>query len=437
MPKHETSCALVWFRNDLRVRDQHSLYKACENHDKVIALYCIDPRHFEYDNYGFRRTGPFRTKFLLDTLGDLKSRLNDLNISLFVFHAKPEDQIPEFCKTFGIDHIYFQNEWTEYEQNVEQALRNWLDTGITLKGSYDQFLYHPEDIPIPISEIPEVFTSFRKRIEKNCQIRPLVEISQKPKNNLIENHSLIPSLQNLGYHDIKIPVQTAFPFSGGENSALERLQNYFFKTGNLANYKKTRNGLLGTDYSSKFSPWLANGSLSARMVYWAVKRFEKAFKKSDSTYWMIFELIWRDYFKYVSMRYGKQIFSLAGIKNIKRDWRTDYKDVRRWINGETDSDFVNANMIELKQTGWMSNRGRQNVASYLAKTLKVDWRIGAAYFESMLVDYDVDSNYGNWMYVAGVGNDPRDRTFNVELQADRYDHNHAFRSRWLNKNLFS
>jgi len=93
-------------------------------------------------------------------------------------------------------------------------------------------------------------------------------------------------------------------------------------------------------------------------------------------------------------------------------------------------------MIELKETGWMSNRGRQNVASFFAKDLELDWRIGAAYFEAMLIDYDVHSNYGNWMYVSGVGNDPRDRKFNVDLQAERYDTDGRYRKLWLQTKLF-
>ncbi len=117
-------------------------------------------------------------------------------------------------------------------------------------------------------------------------------------------------------------------------------------------------------------------------------------------------------------------------------WSTNQKFVQQWVNGETADDFVNANMIELKKTGWMSNRGRQNVASFFAKSQKLDWRIGAAYFESMLIDYDVHSNYGNWMYVSGVGNDPRDRVFNVDLQAKRYDANKKFRNQWLQTKLF-
>lgn len=194
--------------------------------------------------------------------------------------------------------------------------------------------------------------------------------------------------------------------------------------------------MVGEDYSTKFSPWLANGSLSAKTIYWKIREYEAQFGSNDSTYWVIFELIWRDYFKYISLKYNAKVFQLGGILEKKYQWSSDEKLINQWINGETKDDFVNANMIELKETGFMSNRGRQNVASYFAKELLLDWRIGAAYFESMLLDYDVHSNYGNWMYVAGVGNDPRDRKFNTQMQAERYDGNHKFRKIWLIKTLF-
>jgi len=181
---------------------------------------------------------------------------------------------------------------------------------------------------------------------------------------------------------------------------------------------------------------LANGSISAKTIYWKVQQFEKVHFKNESTYWLIFELIWRDYFKYISLKHQNNIFKIGGILHKEYDWKIDEKDIQNWINGKTKSDFVNANMIELKKTGWMSNRGRQNVASYFAKDLLLDWRIGAAYFEAMLIDYDVHSNYGNWMYVAGVGNDPRDRKFNVYLQAERYDANGTFQKMWLQETLF-
>jgi deoxyribodipyrimidine photo-lyase len=259
---------------------------------------------------------------------------------------------------------------------------------------------------------------------------------QLPLTNRIENSTQIPSIEDLGFDDFIAPTKTAFPFHGGESEALKRIDEYFFKSKKVAVYKKTRNGLIGKDYSTKFSPWLANGSLSAKTIYWKIKDFENEFGSNQSTYWVIFELVWRDYFKYISLKHGSKIFKIGGILEKNYTWNADRSIIENWKNGKTKDDFVNANMIELKETGWMSNRGRQNVASYFAKELLQDWRIGAAYFESMLLDYDVHSNYGNWMYVAGVGNDPRDRKFNTKLQADRYDSNHKFRKLWLEKTLF-
>ena len=146
--------------------------------------------------------------------------------------------------------------------------------------------------------------------------------------------------------------------------------------------------------------------------------------------------MWRDYFKYISLKHGNNLFKLGGILQKDYTWRTQEKDINKWINGETKEPFVNANMIELNKTGFMSNRGRQNVASYFAKSLELDWRIGASYFESYLIDYDVHSNYGNWLYVSGVGNDPRDRKFNVKLQAERYDSQGKYQRLWLQDILF-
>ena len=171
-------------------------------------------------------------------------------------------------------------------------------------------------------------------------------------------------------------------------------------------------------------------------IYEQVKKFEQKICKNQDTYWLIFELLWRDYFKYISLKYRDKIFMQGGILQKKYTWDNNQKVFHSWINGTTKEPFVNANMLELKFSGWMSNRGRQNVASYLAKDLQIDWRLGAVYFEAMLLDYDVHSNYGNWMYVAGVGNDPRDRKFNVRLQSERYDPSGKYQNIWLQKTLF-
>ncbi len=426
---------LVWFRNDLRTLDNTVLNEACKHDANVIAVYCFDPRHFETTSYGFRKTESYRAQFLIETITQLKAQLKLLHIELFVFTEVPETCIPKICKVHNISNVYLQKEWTQEEVATETAVKSKLES-VNWYAFYNQFLFHPEDINFEISKTPQVFTVFRKKLEKYVAVAEPLK-PQKIKSNIkVENNTEIPKLSELGFENFTTHSQSAFPFKGGETEALARLNDYFFKTKKLGFYKKTRNGLIGLDYSSKFSPWLANGSISARTIYWEVIRFEKEHYKNESTYWLIFELIWRDYFKYISLKYDNNIFKLGGILKKDYEWSSNKNQIHKWINGETSSDFVNANMIELKHTGWMSNRGRQNVASYFAKELKLDWRIGAAYFEALLLDYDVHSNYGNWLYVSGVGNDPRDREFNVQLQAERYDMDGKYRKLWLQPRLF-
>jgi len=422
---------LVWFRNDLRVNDNNSLFQACKKSGKVIGVYFLDPRQFEENKYGFKKTEKYRAKFLLETLRNLKNNLAEKNISLLIYRDLPENSIPTLITDYSISTIFLQKEWTKDEVRVNDGVKNQI-SGVDFVETYDQFLFHPEDIPYTdFYKIPEVFTEFRKKCEKECKIRPCVEITSKPIENLIETSNLIPSLEDLGLESFKLHKNSAFPFRGGETAALKRMENYFFETENLSEYKKTRNGLIGSDYSSKFSAWLANGSISARTIYWEVQHYEQEVYKNEDTYWLIFELIWRDYFKYISLKQGNKIFQLDGILGKKYDWKFNEKALRQWINGNTREPFVNANMLELQQTGFMSNRGRQNVASFWAKEWEQDWRVAALYFESMLIDYDVHSNYGNWIYNSGVGNDPRDRKFNIQRQAEMYDAKGEYQKLWL------
>ena len=428
---------VVWFTNNLRIKDNEALHQAAQG-DKVIAVYCFDPRQYQEDEFGFIKTAKFRTKFLLETVENLKKNLASLNISLLVYHKKPEDIIPELVKKYEVTKVFYQEEWTRDEVKVINTLQAQLPTN-TLHPIYSQFLFEPSDIPFAsFDKIPQVFTEFRKKCEKYGTIKPVVPVPQKKSvANLLPEQQKLPTLATLGHEVFAMDVRTAFPFWGGEDSALTRLRNYFWETNNIAIYKKTRNGLVGKNYSSKLSAWLANGAISARTIYYEVKKYEQEVKKNQDTYWMVFELLWRDYFKYVSLKHGDAIFKIDGILNKNYQWKSSEAALHSWINGETTEPFVNANMIELKKTGWMSNRGRQNVASFWAKELKQDWRIGAAYFESMLLDYDVHSNWGNWMYNSGVGNDPRDRKFNIQRQAEMYDSKGTFRQLWLQQILFS
>ena len=428
---------LVWFTNDLRVADNSSLTNAC-NRNEVMGVYFFDPRHYELGDFGFKKTEKYRAKFLLETIACLKEQLADLNISLLVFHGRPEVILPSLVKEYQIKNIYLQNEWTTDENLVLDGVIAKVPALVNFEDSYDQFLFHPKDIPYTnFDSIPEVFTNFRKKCEKHVTVlKPLSVPAPRPKENLLSVSNSLPSLKNLGLEEVTLDSRSAFPFKGGEAAALDRIKEYFWESGKLAYYNKTRNGLVGKDYSSKLSAWIANGSISARTIYWEVQRFEREVKKNQDTYWLVYELIWRDYFKYISLKHGDKIFHIGEILDKYYDWQNSTEAKNRWISGNTNEPFVNANMKEIAMTGWMSNRGRQNVASFWAKELEQDWRIGAAYFESMLIDYDVHSNWGNWMYNSGVGNDPRNRKFNIKRQSDMYDSNGKFQNLWLQEKLF-
>ena len=426
--------SLVWFRNDLRVNDHNGLKLAFDNSNKVVGFYCFNPKLFSENKLGFKKTDVFRTKFLIETVDNLKENLKKNNISLIIKIGDPVEELSNVVTEHNITNIYLQKEWTKEEFDEEVQLKSKFKN-VLFHSTYDQFLYHPDDVDNQF--ISDVFTNFRKYCEKKVDVRNLTLNSYKlnSKNLLIENYE-VPSLNQLGFDDFILDNRSAFNFSGGSDLAKERLNQYLWKSRKINYYKQTRNGLIGLDYSSKFSPWLANGSISPREIYWEIKEYEKDILKNQSTYWLVFELIWRDYFKYISLKYGSKIFKIGGILEKDYEWNDDVRIFKEWIEGRTVEPFVNANMIELNSTGWMSNRGRQNVASFLAKELKIDWRWGARYFESKLIDYDVHSNYGNWMYVSGVGNDPRDRKFNIKFQAERYDPSNKYQNMWLQKRLF-
>lgn len=428
---------LIWFRNDLRTKDNQALYEACKKHEKVIAVYIFDPQHFSKTEFGFIKTGKFRANFLIQSIQNLKNNLKNINISLLTYFEKPGEVFPGIIQKYEVSRVYFQKEWTSEEKTVEAKIRKACPE-VDFHSYYQQFLFHPDDIPFnSFNEISEVFTEFRKACEKRSEIRDLIpQPNTKAQQNLLKDETTIPDLKALSLEEFEKDARTAFPFEGGEDEARKRIEEYFWQSRSLLEYKETRNGLIGKDYSSKLSAWLSNGSLSPRQVYHEVKSFEKENRSNQSTYWLIFEIIWRDFFKYVSLKHKNRIFKLDGIRQKKLDWNTDTEKLQQWMSGETSEDFVNANMKEIAATGFMSNRGRQNVNSFLAKELYHDWRYGAAYFESLLIDYDVHSNWGNWNYVSGVGNDPRDRKFNTRTQAERYDSSGNYRQLWLQNSLF-
>lgn len=422
---------LYLHRNDLRFHDNPVL-KAIEELDcEFFPAYIFDESG--YSNFklsGVNRAGRFKRKFIFDSVSELAKSYREHGSTLLTEHGSTIGGINRMLRIYSINAVFMVKEHTEYEVNIEKELVK-ANPGVEFRFYEDRTMLHPDDLPFHWSSLPELFTTFRKEVEKDLRVRkPVGEVVKLPPAVDIQGDG--KTLEEIaGLLGIENDLQLRF--KGGESEGIKRLRYYLDETQLLSRYKETRNGLLGDDYSSKFSPWLSVGAHSPRVIYWAVKEYEEKYGANDSTYWLIFELLWRDFFRFVAMKHGKKIFLKTGIRGVNPPGRSEinHKRFNKWCLGETGQTFIDANMRELNDTGFMSNRGRQNVASYLVHDLGLDWRLGAEYFESMLLDYDPCSNWGNWIYLAGVGNDGRDfRRFNPERQAVMYDPEAKYQNAW-------
>lgn len=424
---------LVWYRNDLRLHDHQPLHQALKESARVIPVYCFDPRQFGTTSFGFPKTGKFRAQFLLESVADLRQSLRAIGSDLLVRSGKPELVIPALVQQLGVTAVHYHQEVAAEERSIETHLSKALEAiGVPLKPFWGHTLFHPDDLPFDIRSVPELFTTFRKEVEQYSTVNPIVPAPQTLLALPDVEVGTLPTLADFG---LEMPVwddRAVVHFKGGESEGKLRLDHYFWKQDALRIYKETRNALLGADYSSKFSPWLALGCLSPRYIYEQVQAYEQQRTRNDSTYWLIFELLWRDYFRLICAKHGNKIFRLSGLQGIEIPWKEDWERFDRWCQGRTGFPLVDANMRELAATGFMSNRGRQNVASFLTKNLGINWQMGCEWFESLLIDYDVCSNWGNWNYTAGVGNDARGfRFFNILKQSKDYDPQGNYVKHWL------
>lgn len=434
---------VVWFRNNLRICDNAPLAAAVkrvtDGGGQLSLVYVIDPRRYAKTQFGFDRVGPFRRKFISEALSDFRNSLKTHGLNLTLLRGKPEKLLPECVGQSGL--LYYQTEIPPEEKAVQQLVNERvLATGGNIHESSPGTLLDFHDLPFDVPDTPEVFSSFRRKVEKNWFVRP----TNTPSEDLLSRaaqHQLpgkaVYADQPDNFSELKSKSDTAdsrsvLNFDGGESAGMRRLHAYFWERDCLKQYKQTRNGMLGADYSSKFSPWLSLGCLSPRHIYFEVKRCEAERGSSESTYWLIFELLWRDYFALMAAKHGAAVFQVGGLRRKVLHWKQDWSLFERWQRGTTGYPLIDANMQELQSTGWMSNRGRQNAGSFLTKNLGLDWRMGAEWFESQLIDYDPCSNYGNWNYTAGIGNDARGfRWFNTIKQSKDYDSEGHYVRHWL------
>lgn len=383
---------LIWFQKDLRTYDHEILNWIHSQNLEAIGVV-----------FSPLKSGENKLIFWNETVRELKNNLQLLNIPLLIMSDHPLKAIPKIVQEHNIDEVMTHRRFNKREQEVILNLQNKLSIPVTEKG--DLTLYKSQDGELLSLKDLRPFTKFKNFVTTNWLVPP----------------PLTPTYSNLS--------------QGGESLGLQRLKNYLWDTKSVLHYHETRNGLLKKDDSSKFSPWLALGALSPRLIYQELLLLKKVTGPNEGIDALIYELIWRDYFKFLALIQGDSFFEQQGLREKKLEVINDPELFHRWCRGETEENFVNANMKELYLTGWMSNRGRQNVASYLAKKLKLDWTLGAQWFESQLIDEDTENNYGNWQYLAGVGTDPRDRIFDIKRQSTLYDPEGAYQNLWSQKKL--
>jgi len=455
---------IPWFRlMDLRIHDNPSLHSASQMAKKsgnvgILPVFCFDSRLFGNDArsaFGTMKCGPKRAKFILEGVKDLRNQLEMRGSGLVVAHGTPEEIFSKILLNADsnrkiIPKLYCQQEVCSEELSVDKKVRASISAyhpKSSLTRVWGSTLYEIDDLPFNdgVYGMPNVFSTFRNKVEKKANIgQPLpvpsniglkladVNTSKIDKCSL----SYMPSLKDLGYTDTQVESANendergVMPFIGGETAGLNRVKDYIWEKDLLKKYFDTRNGMIGANYSTKFSPWLAHGNISPRFIAQECKRYETVRVANKSTYWVIFELLWRDFFKFFALQNGNKIFFEGGTIDSSKRWGYDNRHFDAWKEGRTGYPLVDANMREVAATGFMSNRGRQNVCSFLALDMNHDWRCGADYFESILLDYDVHSNWGNWCAGAGMTGGRVNR-FNIVKQSKDYDPNGDYVRLWL------
>ncbi|AMO57069.1 DASH family cryptochrome [Endozoicomonas montiporae] len=413
--------ALFLFTNDLRLSDNPAYLAAATGSRHLLCCYCVDPAWFRPGRYMTRRMGEQRWRFLRESLKCLESSLAERRQKLLVRYQSPSASIQQLIQAHGIEKVYRSRQsgyeevssWLELKQRFPSVLFSEIATST---------LFEIDQLPFELHDLPGTYSQFRRKVEKLAITEPVCAPDLTPSPVVGFNYlkDQLPSV-NSHLHST---------FKGGEKSGLRHLSEYF-STPSPSVYKQTRNALMGWDASTKLSPWLAHGCISPRQVMSALKCYETDIVANESTYWILFELLWREYFFWYALKHGVLLFSLKGI-SARHKLSSFYGErFQKWCAGNTPWPLVNACMKELKETGYLSNRGRQIVASCFIHELGMDWRYGAAWFEEQLIDYDVGSNWGNWQYLAGVGADPRGiRHFDLDKQTSQYDPDGAYIRRW-------
>lgn len=442
---------LYWFRADLRLQDNPAWAHACALRRPLVTVVfepVLAPREAAW---GISSLGSARRAWWAANVRALCQDLASAGVELCVLRGEATSVLASLCGRAGIDTVVCEEIAAPYEEAEVLSLRA---ARLDVVSIWQSSLFAAESLPFLVADLPGVFTRFRTGVERShvpvrkplpapVPVRGHVLTDGEWKAAGVPQESIFPELFVLDARSAfqwqafsvtndsqrDRPIKAAAGSAGGH-----AYLHAYLDSDRVANYKATRNGLAGMAYSSKWSPWLGVGALSAPELLTALRAHEAQAGASDGSYWLWFELLWRDYFRWLHLQYGTRLYRSQGLQeqpSSPKAQRHSNVSFRLWTEGRTGCDLVDAGMRELACSGYLSNRLRQVVASFLIYELGCDWRAGAAWFESQLLDYDVYSNHGNWLYIAGFGTDPRGgRRFNMAKQTADHDPDGTYRALW-------
>jgi deoxyribodipyrimidine photo-lyase len=417
------STALVWLRQDLRCHDNPALTLACKNHDKLIILYINEP-------HPLLAMGGAQKWWLHHSLTSLKKDLKKVNMDLCLREAEPLALFKELIAECNIEAIYWNRCYETMHIARDVLLKTELRAlGIQVISSNGSLLQEPWDVQTQSGSYFKVFTPFWKQCLRQIQVHSLLEVETWPINQAVRSATL--EEWNLLPKQPDWSAEFSQHWQPGEDGALVKLEE--FTANNLQGYKELRNqpALSGT---SRLSPHLHFGEISPQQIWMAIHQVMQdpgCNMLSAQTY--LSEIGWREFSYHLLYHFPQLMHSNFKNQFDRFPWQNDEEHLRLWQRGLTGYPIVDAGMRELWHTGFMHNRVRMIVASFLIKDLMIDWRKGAAWFWDTLLDADLASNSANWQWVAGSGADaaPYFRIFNPVLQGEKFDTHGEYVKRWV------
>ena len=395
---------IFWFRRDLRLNDNHGLYKALNYSNNVLPIFIYDTNitnKLEENDH--------RLKFISDAIAGINSYLKSTNNKIFTFEGKPSEVLSQLIRKYKIKGIFFNKDYEPYARDRDQDIIKMCDEeGVSCYSFKDHVIFEEDEIVKNDGSPYVVYTPYSKKW------------LEKFKESKLESYDSENHLYNLvKANGIEYPE-----FNKTFNNEVINPKNYVLNNDIIDKYEDTRN-FPALDTTSRVGVHLRFGTLSLRKIV------NKSSNSFNNTY--LKELIWREFFIQILWHYPHTINTSFKEKYERIKWRTNMNDFKLWCDGKTGYPIVDAGMNELNKTGFMHNRLRMIVGSFLCKHLLIDWRLGEKYFADKLFDYEQASNVGNWQWVAGCGVDaaPYFRIFNPESQQTKFDKQKEYIKKWI------